>query len=160
MIEKIDSINNYYMELGERLSDPNIISDQAVYTKLMREYKNLQPIIEKFNKYRAHEKDYTESAELLTQDLDNDFKALEEACGKSISELMTDFRIALFLNKPSGKYGFNSKEGFDGIAALTSYNYERYLEASAGFVIKAPTDRPFELPEKYGPDIRFYGINP
>lgn len=90
----------------------------------------------------------------------NDFKALEEACGKSISELMTDFRIALFLNKPSGKYGFNSKEGFDGIAALTSYNYERYLEASAGFVIKAPADRSFELPEKYGPDIRFYGINP
>lgn len=90
----------------------------------------------------------------------NDFKALEEVFGKSISELMTDFRIALFLNKPSGKYGFNSKEGFDGIAALTSYNYERYLEASAGFVIKAPADRSFELPEKYGPDIRFYGINP
>ena len=42
----------------------------------------------------------------------NDFKALEEVFGKSISELMTDFRIALFLNKPSGKYGFNSKEGF------------------------------------------------
>ena len=55
MINKLKEINEHYNELGDKLSDPNIISDQSAYTKLMREHKHLTPIIDKFNEYLEYE---------------------------------------------------------------------------------------------------------
>lgn len=79
MLEKLKEISDHYNELGEKLADPNIISDQAAYTKLMREHKHLTPIIEKYNEYLAYERNYNESTELLTTQLDPELKELAEA---------------------------------------------------------------------------------
>lgn len=78
MLEKLKEISNHYNELGEKLSDPNIISDQAAYTKLMREHKHLTPIIDKYNEYITLEKNYNESVELLSTQLDAEMKELAE----------------------------------------------------------------------------------
>ncbi len=78
MIKKLEEIYNHYNELGEKLADPNIVSDQAAYTKLMREHKHLTPIIEKYNEYVEYEKNYNESMELLSQPLDAEMKELAE----------------------------------------------------------------------------------
>lgn len=78
MLEKLKEISNHYNELGEKLSDPNIISDQAAYTKLMREHKHLTPIIDKYNEYITLEKNYNESVELLSTQLDPEMKELAE----------------------------------------------------------------------------------
>lgn len=78
MINKLKEIYEHYNELGEKLSDPNIISDQKAYTKLMREHKHLTPIIEKYNEYVEYEKNYNESVELLESQLDPDMKELAE----------------------------------------------------------------------------------
>ncbi len=77
MINKIKEIYDHYNELGEKLADPNIISDQAAYTKLMREHKHLTPIIDKYNEYVANETTITDSAELLADpDLDDEMREL------------------------------------------------------------------------------------
>ena len=78
MLEKLKEISNHYNELGEKLADPNIISDQAAYTKLMREHKHLTPIIEKYNEYLTLERNYNESMELLSTQLDSEMKELAE----------------------------------------------------------------------------------
>ncbi len=77
MINKIKEIYDHYNELGEKLADPNIISDQAAYTKLMREHKHLTPIIDKYNEYIANENTVNDSAELLADpDLDDEMRTL------------------------------------------------------------------------------------
>ena len=48
MFEKLAAMENKYEEISQRLSDPEIISDNKLYAQLMREYKNMTPIIEKF----------------------------------------------------------------------------------------------------------------
>lgn len=78
MINKLKEIYAHYNELGEKLADPNIVSDQAAYTKLMREHKHLTPIIDKFNEYLEYEKNYNESMELLSSPLDPEMKELAE----------------------------------------------------------------------------------
>ncbi len=77
MINKIKEIYDHYNELSEKLADPNIISDQSAYTKLMREHKHLTPIIDKYNEYVANENTINDSAELLLDpDLDEEMRAL------------------------------------------------------------------------------------
>ena len=78
MINKLKEIYTHYNELGEKLSDPSIVSNQSTYTKLMREHKHLTPIIDKYNEYLNFEKNYNESMELLSGQLDPDMKELAE----------------------------------------------------------------------------------
>ena len=48
MFEKLAAMESKYDEISERLSDPDIVSDNKLYTQLMREFKNMTPIIEHY----------------------------------------------------------------------------------------------------------------
>ena len=80
MFEKLAVMENKYEEISERLSDPEIVSDNKLYAQLMREYKNMTPIIEKFREYKSAEASFTEAKELLDAGgLDRDFKEMAQA---------------------------------------------------------------------------------
>ncbi|MBQ2698262.1 MAG: PCRF domain-containing protein, partial [Clostridia bacterium] len=78
MIEKLAAAEQRYEQINERLMDPGVVSDQEQYRLLMREFKNLTPIIEKYREYKAAETAEAEAKELLSTPLDPDFKALAE----------------------------------------------------------------------------------
>lgn len=52
MNEKLEVLNARYDEISVKLSDPTVISDNKLYRDLMREYKNLTPLIEMWKKYK------------------------------------------------------------------------------------------------------------
>ena len=78
MIDKLQKAEENYVRIEESLADPDIISDQEEYTRLMKEYKNLTPIIEAFRRYKDAEKVMKEAEELM-QEGDADLKELAEA---------------------------------------------------------------------------------
>ena len=43
MFEKLSAVEDRYAEIGEKLTDPSVISDNALYRTLMKEYKTLTP---------------------------------------------------------------------------------------------------------------------
>ena len=45
MFNKVALIENRYEEINIKLTDPEIISDQEQYTKLMKEYSELTEIV-------------------------------------------------------------------------------------------------------------------
>ena len=45
MFEKLSSVEERYEDIGTRLSDPAVIGDNEKYRSLMKEYKNLTPIV-------------------------------------------------------------------------------------------------------------------
>ena len=45
MFEKLAVMEQKYEEISARLSEPETVSDNKLYTKLMRDYKNMTPII-------------------------------------------------------------------------------------------------------------------
>jgi len=53
MLDKLSNIKDKYMRLEEQLSDPEILSDMTRFTKVNKEYKELKPIIEKFDEYES-----------------------------------------------------------------------------------------------------------
>ena len=52
MLDKLEAIKNRFDEVSELIVDPNIISDMKQYIQLNKEYKDLQPIIESYHKYK------------------------------------------------------------------------------------------------------------
>lgn len=77
MFEKLKALEERYEEINNKLMDPDIINDQALYTSLMKEYKNITPIIEKFREYKKAKESFDEAVELLEAGgLDKDFKEM------------------------------------------------------------------------------------
>ena len=103
MFEKLAVMEQKYEEISARLSEPETVSDNKLYTKLMRDYKNMTPIIEKYRQYKTAENSYNEAKELLDEGgLDKDFREmaqseLEEA--KSDMETCTQELKVLLLPK-------------------------------------------------------------
>ncbi len=79
MFDKLKAVEARFDEIGELLMDPAVVSDQEQYKKLMKEHKQLTPIVEKFREYAAA-KTAEEEALMLLEDssLDKDFKELAE----------------------------------------------------------------------------------
>lgn len=80
MFEKLAVMEEKYEEIAARLSEPDIVSDNKLYTKLMRDYKNMTPIIEKYRQYKNSEISYNEAREILDESgLDKDFRDMAQA---------------------------------------------------------------------------------
>jgi len=80
MFEKLLLMEQKYEEISSKLSDPEVIGDNKLYTQLMKEFKNLTPIIEKYREYKKSEANYNEAKELLDAGgLDKEFKEMAQA---------------------------------------------------------------------------------
>ncbi|MBE6855264.1 MAG: peptide chain release factor 1 [Ruminococcus sp.] len=79
MFEQLERMAQRFEELNERLSDPSVISDTALYTELMKEYKQLTPILEEYQLYRTAAAAFDEAQELLAAGgLDPEMKELAQ----------------------------------------------------------------------------------
>ena len=79
MFEKLSAVEDRYAEIGEKLTDPSVISDNALYRTLMKEYKTLTPLVETYRDYRKAAADREEARSLLEEGgLDRDFKEMVE----------------------------------------------------------------------------------
>lgn len=103
MFEKLKLMEAKYNEINEKLSDPEVINDNEQYKNLMKEYKNLTPIIEKFQEYCKAKDTFDESKELLDAGgMDKDFKEmvqLEFEDSKNEMEAITEELKILLLPK-------------------------------------------------------------
>lgn len=77
MFDKLKEVEARYEEVQNQLIDPEIMTDQAQYTKLMRESKQLTPIVEKYREY-ATAKSAIEDAKAMLDEggLDKDFREM------------------------------------------------------------------------------------
>ncbi len=77
MIDKLQGIEERFEKINELLCNPEIVSNQEEYKKLMREQKNLTPVVEKYREYKKYNETLNESKQLLDEGgLDKDFKEL------------------------------------------------------------------------------------
>ena len=65
MFDKLQGIEDKLEKINSSLCDPEVVSNQEEYKKLMREAKTLTPIVEKFREYKKANSDLTEAKEML-----------------------------------------------------------------------------------------------
>lgn len=52
MLDKLDSIEERYEQLSVKMSDPEVISQQDMWRKLVKEHSDLEPIVTKYREYK------------------------------------------------------------------------------------------------------------
>ena len=67
MFDKLILTEQRYDEINESLMNPDVINDQEQYRSLMKEYKVLTPIIEKYREYKSN-KDAFEEAKMMLEE--------------------------------------------------------------------------------------------
>lgn len=67
MFEKLKLTEQKYEEISQKLTDMEVISDNKLYTSLMKEYKNLTPIVDKYREYVKCKKTMEDAKELLDE---------------------------------------------------------------------------------------------
>lgn len=78
MFEKLDQIEVRYSEIAEKLAQPEVIAEASLYMELMKEYKKLTPIVEKYHAYQMAAKAEHEAEMLLAEPQDDEFRAMAE----------------------------------------------------------------------------------
>lgn len=78
LVDKLDKIKEKYMEVSARIMDPDVIADNKLYRDLTKEYSNLQPVVEAYDKYIAVQKNLKEAKEILEMETDSELKELAE----------------------------------------------------------------------------------
>lgn len=77
MFEKLKATEDRYEDIAARLTDPEVISDNARCTALMKEYKSLTPIVEKYREYESFRQAEAEALEIIEESgTDKDMKEL------------------------------------------------------------------------------------
>lgn len=106
MFDKLQGIEDKLEKINSSLCDPEVVSNQEEYKKLMREAKTLTPIVEKFREYKKANSDLTEAKEMLADSsLDKEFRdmASEEAtkAQKKTEELKEELKVLLLAKDPN-----------------------------------------------------------
>lgn len=76
MLKKLGVLEDTYKDLTEKISDPEIINDQKVWQKYMKEHADLEPIIMKYREYKAVLDSIAESKEILQEESDEELREL------------------------------------------------------------------------------------
>lgn len=136
MYEKFDWMTGRYQELSEAVSQPEIIADQALWQKLLKEHAALEPSVQAYQAYQQTIAQMEETKELLSQpDLaDMAQEELAELTQRKISQEQ-ELKLLLLPKDPDGERNVvvEIRQGAGGdeaalFGALLLRMYTRYAE--------------------------------
>ena len=76
MLEKLNSAEARYISIEEELASPDVFSNQERFTSLMKDYKALSPIIEKYREYKKTLSEHEDAKAMLEESLDPEMREM------------------------------------------------------------------------------------
>lgn len=105
MFEKLAVMEEKFEEISQRLSEPDVVSDNKLYAQLMKDYKNMTPIIEKYREYVKAEEAFNEAKEILDDSTDKELKEMAqeeyESSKEAMEELTQELKVLLLPKDPN-----------------------------------------------------------
>ena len=105
MLDKLKLVEERYAEMAERAAQPDFYNDPKAATKLLREQKQLEPIVEAYRKYQKTLQESRDLREMLDGQLDADMRELcqEEyaQAKKDLEHLEQQLKILLLPRDPN-----------------------------------------------------------
>ena len=86
-IDKVQAVENKFIDLEQRISDPSVIARQDEWQKLTKEHASLAPIIETFRKYKDVSATIVDDKEIIADGSDAELTAMAK---EELSELMKE----------------------------------------------------------------------
>jgi peptide chain release factor 1 len=99
ILEKLEGVKARFVEVGELLTHQDILSDMDRYIKLNKEYKDLQPIIEAYERYKLALSNVSSTKELLSAEKNEEMREMAKAyldqLNASIPEMEEEIKLLL-----------------------------------------------------------------
>lgn len=76
ILDKLEGVKNRFQEVGELITKPDIINDMERYVKLNKEYKDLEPVIQAYEKYRNLLSNIENAKEMLATEKDEEMREM------------------------------------------------------------------------------------
>ncbi len=132
LVDKLDTINN-------QLTDPDVVTDQNKFRKLMKEQSDLVPIVDKYKEYKEAKATIDDSLEILEEESDEELREMaKEELNDAKSRLETieqELKILLLPKDPNDSKNVivEIRAGAGGDeAALFAYEiyrmYQKYVD--------------------------------
>ncbi len=132
LVDKLDTINN-------QLTDPDVVTDQNKFRKLMKEQSDLVPIVDKYKEYKDAKATIDDSLEILEEESDEELREMaKEELNDAKSRLETieqELKILLLPKDPNDSKNVivEIRAGAGGDeAALFAYEiyrmYQKYVD--------------------------------
>ncbi len=76
ILNRLDGLKLKYEEIGQKMTDPEVIGDMKLFVQLNKEYKELQPIVETADRYRTATQNLAQAKDILATEKDEDFREM------------------------------------------------------------------------------------
>ena len=101
---RLDGLRLKYEEIGQKLTDPEVIADVKQFVQLTKEYKELEPIVETSDRFRTAIANLAEAKDVLANEKDEEFReiAREEiaALEPAIEKMEEEIKLLLIPKDP------------------------------------------------------------
>lgn len=156
MFEKLKAVEDKFNEINEKLMQPEVVNDNAQYTALMKEYKQLEPMVAKLAVYKTVKASYDEAIELLDQGgMDKEFKELVQMqldeAKQQLPDLENDLKLMLLPKDPNDEKNviieIRGGAGGEEAALFAAVLYRMYsmYASSKGWQIEIMNENETEL---------------
>ncbi|HEX2970007.1 MAG TPA: peptide chain release factor 1 [Bacteroidales bacterium] len=99
ILEKLEGVKSRFIEVGDLLTQPEILSDMKRYIRLNKEYKDLSPIIESYEKYKLALSNLNSAKELLSNEKDEELREMAkmeiEELNEKLPEMEDEIKMLL-----------------------------------------------------------------
>jgi peptide chain release factor 1 len=104
MLDKLEEIKRRFNDVEAKLGDPSVIADMQLFKKLNKEYRDLEPVVEAYYKYKQITDNINGAKEVLATEKDKEFldmaKAELEENRLAEAQLQDEVRIMLIPKDP------------------------------------------------------------
>lgn len=104
MIEKLEAIYKKYLELTEKISDPEVISRMDEWQKIAKERADMEETVEKYLEYKKVESDKQSAEEYIKSEPDQEMRAMYEEeiedCKRKLETITEELKILLLPKDP------------------------------------------------------------
>lgn len=106
MFEKIEIFDKRYSELNKKIYEPSVAADVEEYQKIMKEIRELEPVVLKYREYKTAQQTIEDSLEILNDaSADSEFKELAQMeldeSKKAVEVLGDELKILLLPKDPN-----------------------------------------------------------
>lgn len=105
MFDKLDFILEKYEELSKKVSDPDVIADQPVWQKHIKEMGEMEPIVKKYREYKSAKEGIDDAKEILEMEDDAELKEMAKLelseLEEGIAEIEDELKVLLLPKDPN-----------------------------------------------------------
>lgn len=104
ILERLEGVKQRFIEVGDLLTHPDILSDMKKYVRLNKEYKELQPVVEAYEKFRLALSNIESARKILATEKDEELREMAkielDELAERIPEMEEEIKILIIPSDP------------------------------------------------------------